>query len=583
MADGVGLSIGATNLTAVAVGRAAVTRSAVVTLYPDKALEVGVPSENPRLNSDERGLVISDFVDRVGDPVGIVTSDGSVHRGEVLLADALDAMLYEVTNGSGMADPIAVTYPAHWRASTVDALRRALAELPALRSTVLISDATAAVTALRDDPGLPASGLVALCDFGGSGTSISLVDAANGNQQLGPTVRHTDLSGDLIDQAVLTQVLSGLSDAGSVDMTGTSAIGPLSRLRAQCRGAKERLSTTTATSLVADLPGHRSEVRVTRTELDDAIRQPLAAFGGVLREALDRNGVRAGELVAVATAGGGARIPLTTTTLSEHLGVPVITTPQPELTSAIGGGLQAARGVDAGTSPFAEAAPPTAAAAAAVAATQMAPEVHPEAAGGSQALAWSEADDIPDVAPVTDPYDYQGSATTDAMGGPRPPMQFTEPQTDRYQEPQRRSIGLLIAGLILVLAAVAIAVWLVLRNNESTPSPSSPTATTTPTVPPTETPGAPPPTSEAPASPPPETQTITQAPETITQTQAPPPPPPTSEAPPPPPPTSEAPPPPPEQPSSPSTPPRLIPTLPYQTIPGLPFVPAPVQPPQPAP
>ena len=184
MADGVGLSIGATNLTAVAVGRAAVTRSAVVTLYPDKVLEVGVPSENPRLNSDERGLVISDFVDRVGDPVGIVASDGSVHRGEVLLADALDAMLYEVTNGSGTADPIAVTYPAHWRASTVDALRSALAELPALRSTVLISDATAAVTALRDDPGLPASGLVALCDFGGSGTSISLVDAANGNQQL---------------------------------------------------------------------------------------------------------------------------------------------------------------------------------------------------------------------------------------------------------------------------------------------------------------------------------------------------------------------------------------------------------------
>ncbi len=60
-----------------------------------------MPSENPRLNSDERGLVISDFVDRVGDPVGIVASDGTTHRGEVLLADALSAMLYEVTNGRG--------------------------------------------------------------------------------------------------------------------------------------------------------------------------------------------------------------------------------------------------------------------------------------------------------------------------------------------------------------------------------------------------------------------------------------------------------------------------------------------------
>ena len=105
MADGVGLSVGATNLTAVAVGRAAVTRSAVVTLFPNRPLEVGVPGENPRLNSDERGLVITDFVDRVGDPVGIVAPDGTTHRGEVLLAEALREMLYEVTNGRGSRGP----------------------------------------------------------------------------------------------------------------------------------------------------------------------------------------------------------------------------------------------------------------------------------------------------------------------------------------------------------------------------------------------------------------------------------------------------------------------------------------------
>ena len=158
----------------------------------------------------------------------------------------------------------------------------------------MVSDATAALTALRDDPGVPTSGLIALCDFGGSGTSITLVDAANGSQPIGPTVRHTELSGDLIDKAVLTQVLDGLSDAGRVDVTGTSAIGPLSRLRAQCRAAKERLSTTAATSLVADLPGHRGEVRLTRNELDDAIRQPLTEFAGALQETLDRNGARSG-------------------------------------------------------------------------------------------------------------------------------------------------------------------------------------------------------------------------------------------------------------------------------------------------
>ena len=580
MADGVGLSVGATNLTAVSVGRAAVTRSAVVTLFPNRPLEVGVPGENPRLNSDERGLVITDFVDRVGDPVGIVAPDGSTHRGEVLLAEALREMLYEVTNGRGATDPIVVTHPAHWRPATVDALRGALSQMREFSQTALVSDATATVAALRDDPGLPTGGVIALCDFGGSGTSITLVDATNGAEPIGHTVRYTELSGDLIDKAVLTQVLEALSDAGSVDVTGTSAIGPLSRLRTQCRAAKERLSTTAATSLVAELPAHRGEIRLTRNELDEAIRQPLDDFAGAVQETLDRNGARG--LAAVATAGGGARVPLITTTLSEHFGVPVITTPQPELTSAIGGGLQAARGTaDLGATAMAEAVAPPTAAAAAVAATQMAPEVYADdmGSGGSSGLAWSEADDVPDVVALTDPYDYGSAAHTDAMGGPRPQMQF-EPETDQYQAGKRSPFGLLIAGLVLVLLAIALAVWFVLRNNESTPSPSSTTlSTTAPSVPPTSE--APPPTSEAPPppqEPPPVTQTITRAPETITQE---PPPPPTSEAPPPPPPTSEAPLPPPESPSPPSTPPRLIPTLPYPTIPGLPFVPNPIQPPAP--
>ena len=60
MADGVGLSVGATNLAAVVVGRTAVTRSPVLTLYPHRPPEVGVPSENPNLT--ERGLIITGFV-----------------------------------------------------------------------------------------------------------------------------------------------------------------------------------------------------------------------------------------------------------------------------------------------------------------------------------------------------------------------------------------------------------------------------------------------------------------------------------------------------------------------------------------
>ena len=102
MADGersaLGLSIGATNLAAVTADRA-VTRKPVLTLYRQRPPEVGVPSENPKLN--EPGLVITDFVDRAGDPAGIAAADNTIHRSETLIADALRALAYTATDGRG--------------------------------------------------------------------------------------------------------------------------------------------------------------------------------------------------------------------------------------------------------------------------------------------------------------------------------------------------------------------------------------------------------------------------------------------------------------------------------------------------
>src|ERR1700682_4063556 len=246
MSDGVGLSVGATNLVAVVVGRAAATRSPVVTLYPHRPPEVGVPSENPNLT--ERGLIITDFVDRVGDPVGIVAADGSTHLADKVVVDALRAMLYTV--GSPPTGPVAITYPAHWRPAAVEALRNALAAVPEFQvpnPAQLVSDATAALTALQNDPGVPTRGVIALCDFGGTGTNITLVDATNGFAPIGPTARRPDLPGDRIDQALLTHVINDLSAAGTIDLSGTSAIGSLTRLRGHCPGGKGRPVATAGT------------------------------------------------------------------------------------------------------------------------------------------------------------------------------------------------------------------------------------------------------------------------------------------------------------------------------------------------
>src|ERR1700759_4209933 len=130
MSNGVGtalgLSIGATNLAAVTPD-SAITRKPVLTLYPDRPAEVGVPAENPRLRAP--GVVIPGFVNRVGDPLGVVAVDGSVHRSEVLVADALRALAYAATGGRALPDNIAVTYPAHWPSHAVDILGGALSNV----------------------------------------------------------------------------------------------------------------------------------------------------------------------------------------------------------------------------------------------------------------------------------------------------------------------------------------------------------------------------------------------------------------------------------------------------------------------
>ena len=128
MTQGVGLSVGATKVAAVIPGCAAVTRQSVLTVYRHRPPEVGVPAENSRL--DERGLVLTDFVDRAADPVGIMAADGSFHRGETLIADALRALTYTATAGRSPVSPPGVAFPAHWRAAAVEALRRELVRLP---------------------------------------------------------------------------------------------------------------------------------------------------------------------------------------------------------------------------------------------------------------------------------------------------------------------------------------------------------------------------------------------------------------------------------------------------------------------
>ena len=98
MYDPLGLSIGTTNLVAVRSGTPPVSRRAVLTLFPDRAPELGLPerdSENP--DAADTGTLMAGFVERVGGSHVLKSADGSTHDPALLLVEALDVLTSATT------------------------------------------------------------------------------------------------------------------------------------------------------------------------------------------------------------------------------------------------------------------------------------------------------------------------------------------------------------------------------------------------------------------------------------------------------------------------------------------------------
>lgn len=417
MRDCLGLSVGATNLVAIA-DHTPLVRRAVLTVSGHRGPVVGAPS------SADCGLVLTDFVGRVGDPVPLVAADGSTHRAEQLLAGAIEALTREVSPAQ-RPDASVVAVPSHWSSAAFDSVRRAM---PGVR---VVPDSVAALTAIQSYPGLPARGVVALCDFGGTGTSLTLADAAAGFATIGQTVRVDEFSGDLIDQELLRLVLRNLE----AEPAGTAAVTTLARLRDECRDAKERLSDQSATSLA----GVGSAMRLTRAELDAVIDQPLGGVVEALLDLLRRNGIHPAQLAALVTVGGGARIPLVTQRLSSAFRLPVTTVPQAQVIAAVGAGLLARRGADETATQVAvgPVAAPVAASALAASATGTV---------AASALAWSVEDSAAEVAEF-----IPESVTEDSA---RPEFVFSEPPV----APAPARVAWYRRGGVVAYAAVFLAV-----------------------------------------------------------------------------------------------------------------------------
>ena len=445
------------------------------------------------------------FVERVGDGSPLVAADGTKYLGEALTVEALEAMARTV----GYGTPVTIAIPAYWSERQSAALRDEFFAQPALAPNgvppVLISDAAAALTALRTRPGFPTAGVVALCDFGAGGTSVTLSDAGSNFQQVGSSVRYSEFSGDEIDQLIANHLRATASGADtSTDVAGTARMGSLTRLLGECRRAKEELSGA-GEARIASIPGGAgADIRLSRAEFEQLISGPLDRFVSTVEEILQRNGIRA-NLAAVATVGGAAVIPVLATRLSERLQVPILSTPQPWASAAVGaavlGQQQSSAGAPTAAAPVLDV-PETP--------TQMAPaapptQAVPAASAAPAPLAWSEdADEGDEPVPYTG-GEHSGEYAREAAGFDDPADQRFADEAGRLPWYKRTALVLTVAVAVL---AVVVAVVLALTLGRTNTNPVN----TTP-------PSAPPPT--------PQTVTVT-APDNSTSTTVIPPPPPTT-------------------------------------------------------
>ncbi|WP_169811265.1 Hsp70 family protein [Nocardia anaemiae] len=300
------------------------------------------------------GLVVTGFVDRVGDPIDLVAADGSAHRPEKLVASAVQYLTRYSAGAFAGPPTIAATYPSYWKPQGVQALRAALDRMD-MTGVALVDEVGSILARVESTRGLPADGAVVVYDLGGNGLSVSV---AQGTEQIGRTVRSAEFGGKHIDDAIVRHVLRGLDgELGDLDLAAPALLAPLNELRLRCKQAKETLSTETAAVVEVELGPVRHDVRLVRSELEDLIRKQVVASAEYVREALRTNEIEVHEVRAVVLAGGASATPLVTEVLSAQFHVPVIAESEPGLTSANGAALLARSSASA--APSAPVSPPS--------------------------------------------------------------------------------------------------------------------------------------------------------------------------------------------------------------------------------
>ncbi len=433
--------------------------------------------------ADRRGMaeparVAREFKRRFGDPVPFDLG-GTELRAEQLMAIMLQAIFEATVAKEGeRPDLIALTHPATWGQHKRTALRQAMADLDLdLPPVMLVTEPEAAAIYYAETEHLAVGEVVAVYDLGGGTFDAALLRRTEaGFDLMGPPEGIDRLGGVDFDAAVYAHVNRFLDGAlDNLDLNNPTVTAGLSRLRADCVEAKEALSADTDVTIAVLLPNLRTELRMTRGELESMIRPALGDTIGALRRAMRSAHVVASDVRVVLLVGGSSRIPLVAQMVGAEVGRPVAVDVHPKHAVALGAALaaDAARQRSPEGGPTPEVGTVAAGGPAADAAADLPPAPTPAPGPVPTLLA---APEIPRVGSSVTPTPPAAAAaargwvppvpdaTGSGLGGRGGPTARVESTSNRREDPaatavpaaRGRSRLILVGALIALVALVAV-------------------------------------------------------------------------------------------------------------------------------
>lgn len=304
----------------------------VVAVRDDGELIAGQAAERRATTHPSRA--VREFKRRFGDAAPIVLG-GRAHSVQDLTARLLTEVIDRTAEiEGGRPARLALAHPASWGPFRLDGLRAAAASV-GYDDVVLVPEPVAAALANRDR--LPTDGLVVVYDLGGGTFDAAVIRNSAVVEILGTPEGVERLGGSDFDQAVLAHVDATLGGTVSTaDHRDPDHAAALSRLRDECRAAKEALSADTEADVPVALEAVRTNVRLTRAEFESMIRPRLADSLAVLDRVVASTGAQWSEVDGVLLVGGSSRIPVVGQLVAEHTGRPLITSGNPSFSIAIG-------------------------------------------------------------------------------------------------------------------------------------------------------------------------------------------------------------------------------------------------------